>query len=109
MVIRSNISGSLIACGIYYFVWASLLPKWRGYALRQEVLSLDNGAQTHQLVKVPIEEIEVWDASHDALGRLREGHTSAHYVQEKTEAELSNDGDHKTTLHAARETGEDSV
>jgi hypothetical protein len=30
---------------------------------------LDDGAQTHVLVKVPLHELAEWEATHDALGR----------------------------------------
>ncbi|KAL5339612.1 amino acid permease-domain-containing protein [Aspergillus crustosus] len=60
----------LIACAIYYFFWAFLVPKWRGYKLRQEIISLDNGEQSNRLRKVPVSEIAEWDATHDAGGRV---------------------------------------
>lgn len=50
-----------------------VIPHFRGYAVRQEVAILENGAQTHVLVKVPIGEVVQWDASHDALGRRTNG------------------------------------
>ncbi|KAB5523079.1 amino acid permease-domain-containing protein [Coniochaeta sp. 2T2.1] len=59
----------IIACGLYYTVWKYVLPRLGGYRLRQEVLVLDNGAQSHQILKVPIEEVASWDATHDAVGR----------------------------------------
>ncbi|KAB5517455.1 amino acid permease-domain-containing protein [Coniochaeta sp. 2T2.1] len=59
----------IIACGLYYTVWKYVLPRFGGYRLRQEVLVLDNGAQSHQILKVPIEEVAQWDATHDAVGR----------------------------------------
>lgn len=37
--------------------------------VRQEVLVLDDGAQSHQLVKVPVAALPEWDATHDAVGR----------------------------------------
>lgn len=60
---------SLLACGSYYYIWAILLPKWKSYSLRQELITLDDGAQTHQLRKVPNAQIAEWDASHDVAGR----------------------------------------
>jgi hypothetical protein len=41
----------------------------RGYRIRQGVITLDNGAKTHKLFKVPVSELDAWDATHDALGR----------------------------------------
>jgi hypothetical protein len=40
------------------------------------VLVLDNGAQSHQIVKVPIEDLAHWDATHDVVGRLLQGYRS---------------------------------
>jgi hypothetical protein len=48
-----------------------LIPKWRGYQLRQVVIKLDNGAQTHEIKKIPNEELAEFDATHDAAGRLK--------------------------------------
>ncbi|CAI7599486.1 unnamed protein product [Penicillium pancosmium] len=61
--------GILLACGAYYWLWAFLLPKWKGYKLRQELIHLDDGAQSNQLRKVPNEKLAEWDATHDAAGR----------------------------------------
>ncbi|OIW32946.1 high-affinity methionine permease [Coniochaeta ligniaria NRRL 30616] len=61
--------GLLVACGIYYSVWKYVLPRFGGYRLRQEVLVLDNGAQSHQILKIPIEDVAQWDATHDVVGR----------------------------------------
>ena len=63
---------SLLACGIYYYFWAFLIPKWKGYKLRQEQLSLDGGVQSNRLKKVPNDEVAEWDATHDAAGRIIE-------------------------------------
>jgi hypothetical protein len=71
--LNGNTSGanpsSLIGCVLYYYVWITILPKLRGYRIRQETLVLENGAQSHRLIKVPVAEIEHWDATHDAVGR----------------------------------------
>ncbi|OAA63770.1 high-affinity methionine permease [Niveomyces insectorum RCEF 264] len=64
--------GILGLCGIYYWVWAVLLPKWKGYKLRQEVLELGNGAQAHRITRVSQSELAEWDAVHDATGRLKQ-------------------------------------
>ncbi|KAK0730147.1 amino acid permease-domain-containing protein [Lasiosphaeris hirsuta] len=62
----------LVGCGVYYYFWVSLMPKLRGYRIRQVVLDVDDGAaQSHKLVKVPVEELAEWDATHDAVGRTR--------------------------------------
>lgn len=59
---------SLIVCGLYYVGWIYVLPKVRGYRIRQGVITLDSGAKTHKLFKVPLAELATWDATHDALG-----------------------------------------
>ncbi|KAJ4394462.1 hypothetical protein N0V93_003680 [Gnomoniopsis smithogilvyi] len=61
----------LIVCGIYYLVWAKLLPKWKGYTLRQEVVDLGQGAEAHRIAKVPNAQLADWDAEHDAVGHLQ--------------------------------------
>lgn len=75
---------SLVTCGIYYYVWVFLLPKWKGYQLRQEVVGLDDGAQTHRITKVPNDQVDEWDAAHDATGRLHVGTGSESEVREKS-------------------------
>ncbi|RDW73477.1 hypothetical protein BP6252_07384 [Coleophoma cylindrospora] len=63
--------GILIVCGIYYYFWAKWIPKWKGYELRQELLDLGGGAETHKISKVPVDELIAWDATHDAAGKLK--------------------------------------
>ncbi|EGO55774.1 hypothetical protein NEUTE1DRAFT_47799 [Neurospora tetrasperma FGSC 2508] len=67
--------GILIACAIYYYLWISVIPKLRRYRIRQEVLRLEDGAQSHRLVKVPVAKLADWDATHDAVGRPLDGST----------------------------------
>lgn len=62
---------SLIVCALYYYLWAKWIPKWKGYKLRQELVDLGGGAEAHSIAKVPIGELAAWDATHDAVGRLR--------------------------------------
>jgi hypothetical protein len=59
---------SLVICGIYYVLWIYVVPKLRGYRIRQRALILDNGAVSHSLIKVPVAELDEWDATHDAVG-----------------------------------------
>lgn len=66
---KANRAGSLLACGLYYWIWAIRIPKWRGYELRQELVDLGGGAQSHHLRKVPYDQVAEWDATHDASGR----------------------------------------
>lgn len=72
---------SLLACAIYYWVWVYLIPKLKGYKLRQELISLDGGAQSNQLRKIPNAELAEWDATHDAAGRLIETPSSSEEIQ----------------------------
>jgi len=60
---------SLVVCGLYYMGWIYVIPRVRGYRIRQGLITLDNGAKTHKLFKVPVAELTAWDATHDALGR----------------------------------------
>ncbi|KAJ5155493.1 amino acid transporter [Penicillium capsulatum] len=61
--------GMIALCGIYYYIWISVLPKWRGYEHRQTVEEFDDGTVTHKIVKVSAVDIPRWDAEHDAAGR----------------------------------------
>ncbi|CAK7267659.1 hypothetical protein SEPCBS119000_002666 [Sporothrix epigloea] len=64
--------GLVIACALYYWAWVYWVPVLRGYRLRQETVFLENGAQTNNLVKVPIDQLAIWDAEHDKSGRKLE-------------------------------------
>lgn len=64
---------SVALCGIYYWLWIIAIPKWRGYQVRQEIDQLDDSANTHRLVKVPIDQLPEWDRTHDPAGRLFDG------------------------------------
>lgn len=59
---------SIIACFVYYAFWLWILPRFRGYRIRHEKLVLEGGEVTHKLVKVPVDQLEHWDATHDAYG-----------------------------------------
>ncbi|KAF4835519.1 High-affinity methionine permease [Colletotrichum tropicale] len=86
--------GILLACAAYYWFWAFLIPKWKGYKLRQELVSFEDGAQSNQLRKVPYADVAEWDATHDAAGRIINNTTVTEApVQEKavrTSSEGSN-------------------
>lgn len=58
-----------MGCVLYYWVWVWVLPRARGYRIRQEVLAFGAGAQSHRLTKVPVGELEAWDQTHDSVGR----------------------------------------
>lgn len=59
----------LLICVAYYVVWIVWLPNIKGYKVRQELVHLGNGAQTHVLTKVPYADVEEWDRLHDANGQ----------------------------------------
>ncbi|ORY26026.1 amino acid permease-domain-containing protein [Naematelia encephala] len=59
----------IVLCGLYYVLWAKLLPKWGGYQLRQTVITLDDGTVSNFLAKIKNEDLEAWDAKHDLSGR----------------------------------------
>lgn len=61
--------GFIALCGLYYVFWTILLPKWGKYKIRHTVLILEDGSVGHKLVKVPLAEVEAWDAKHDPTGR----------------------------------------
>ncbi|KAH1322819.1 hypothetical protein KXV52_003417 [Aspergillus fumigatus] len=63
--------GIIGLCGVYYYVYIKVLPRLGGYAFRQIVLQMEDGATAHKLVKVPKEQLKAWDAEHDATGRER--------------------------------------
>ncbi|KAI0514855.1 high-affinity methionine permease [Xylaria bambusicola] len=80
--------GIIVGCGIYYICWMQLIPKWKGYRLRPEILNVDDqGANTHRLVKVPVDELEKWDSEHDEAGRLRRTHRVEQPVAETSSVE----------------------
>ncbi|KAI1267924.1 high-affinity methionine permease [Xylariaceae sp. FL1019] len=63
-------------CGLYYIVWMYILPKWGKYELRPETIVVeDNGATTHRLIKVPLNELSAWDNEHDEAGQIRQTHS----------------------------------
>ncbi|UNI18464.1 hypothetical protein JDV02_004732 [Purpureocillium takamizusanense] len=65
--------GVMLLCVVYYILWMYLIPRWRKYEIRTEILEIDNdGANTHRLVKVPVSELEQWDAEHDESGLPRQ-------------------------------------
>ncbi|TDZ46849.1 High-affinity methionine permease [Colletotrichum trifolii] len=81
--------GILVGCGVYYWLWIFVVPKARGYRIRQQLLELADGAQSHELVKVPVAELGDWDAAHDNIGRpLRHVSSGQGSEEEKTRAEV---------------------
>ncbi|KAI1633051.1 amino acid permease-domain-containing protein [Biscogniauxia mediterranea] len=67
----------IITCGLYYIAWMYLLPSWGHYRLRPEIVDVgDEGANTHRLVKVPLEDLAKWDREHDEAGHIRRRHNA---------------------------------
>lgn len=64
-------SNRLLLCGLYYYLWIKVLPRVKGYELRQTVIEYDNKSIVHHLVKVPKADVAHWDEEHDAEGKLR--------------------------------------
>lgn len=51
-----------------YLFWIQVLPKLGGYELRQVVEHLSDGAQNLKTIKVPKDEVDEWDKTHDEFG-----------------------------------------
>lgn len=74
---------------MYYLAWNYVLPRIGKYQVRQEIVVLDDfGTNSHRLVKVPNDEVEIWDASHDPTGRALD-ENAAVTVKVDDEAEKS--------------------
>ncbi|KAF4344215.1 high affinity methionine permease [Fusarium beomiforme] len=44
--------GIMAICGIYYYLWMKVFPRWGNYSIRSQVVSVDdNGANTHRLLR----------------------------------------------------------
>ncbi|KAH7101991.1 amino acid transporter [Auriculariales sp. MPI-PUGE-AT-0066] len=43
--------GILALCGLYYYVWIILLPRWGGYEIVEEVQELEGGEKLRKLVR----------------------------------------------------------
>ncbi|KAK9415133.1 putative high affinity methionine permease protein [Seiridium unicorne] len=76
--------GIVLLCGAYYLLGVQLLPRWQGYRLRQKVLQLSDGAQTHHLIKVPVYQVKEWDRTHDLTGRTIEDQSSQQSTENVT-------------------------
>ncbi|THH20726.1 hypothetical protein EW146_g687 [Bondarzewia mesenterica] len=46
--------GVLAVCGLYYYLWIVLLPRWGGYEIVEEIVELDDGARATHLIKKPV-------------------------------------------------------
>ncbi|KAK0733120.1 amino acid permease-domain-containing protein [Lasiosphaeria miniovina] len=97
----------LVGCGVYYYLWISAIPRLRGYRIRQEVVVFDHGAQSHRLIKVPVDELAHFDATHDAVGRpLAESGSDAGAgddLKEDGSAEVTREGPAVPTVDAEKQ------
>lgn len=58
--------------------WIYIIPKWRGYYIRAEVVREQGGTvASHGLVQVPTQDLLEWDKDHDEAGELRFRETGA--------------------------------
>lgn len=74
--LQTNINISLAACGVYWAFWIHILPYFGHYRIRQEQILLDDEvAKTNRMVRIPITELEMWDATHDVAGKKIESHS----------------------------------
>lgn len=72
--------------------WIYIIPKWRRYCIRAEVVRDECGAvASHRLVQVPVEDIPEWDRDHDEAGELRFRETVA-WVQRAELTESASGG-----------------
>lgn len=79
--------GIVILCALYWVTWIEILPRIGQYRMRYELVHLDNGAETHRLVKVPESELAAWDAVHDASGGRVSSSTVSEQGVEQTKVE----------------------
>lgn len=55
------ISLNLAICGMYYAIWAYILPHVGKYHIRQElIVVVDETTKVHRLVKVALAKLEAW-------------------------------------------------
>lgn len=78
--------GILILCVIYYYIWAKVLPKHFRYHHRTLYYTLENGEKGHTVVKVPYDQVEEWDATHDSNGKKLESDDSKSDIAIKVDA-----------------------
>lgn len=75
-----------------------MLPKWKGYSLRQEIVELGGGAEAHKITKVPNAVVGDWDAEHDVTGRLRRRVGGGSEVSDEKLARGSSEADSKNVV-----------
>jgi amino acid transporter len=76
----------LALCALYYVVWIIVIPRVSGARMRYELVQLGNGAETHRLVKVPVDQLDRWDREHDATGaKAGAGHSDLFEKSEGSE------------------------
>jgi hypothetical protein len=56
--------------------------------MRQTILEFEDGAVSHSLVKVKIDDLEEWDATHDATGKRITSNTTTEELGAEEEYEI---------------------
>lgn len=74
--------GLIFVCGAYYFIWRYTLPKLGNYVHREVIYKLENGELGNTIIKVKLDDLEVWDQEHetDENGISRKIATGIHTV-----------------------------
>ncbi|KAG5978555.1 hypothetical protein E4U55_006061 [Claviceps digitariae] len=84
----------LLVCALYYIAWMHVLPHWLKYRIRAQVIKAeDDSVVSHKLIKVPLVDVDRWDAEHDEAGQLRARPAAAEDQTTSLEFDLSG---HKT-------------
>ncbi|KAK0122744.1 hypothetical protein ONS96_009779 [Cadophora gregata f. sp. sojae] len=80
----------LLLCALYYYFWIKVLPKRRGYAIRQELIVLETGETTHSLINVPLAKLPEWDSVHDVTGKKYATSSGRASVEDSVSVERTN-------------------
>jgi len=64
----------LVLCVVYYVFWKVVCARLFGYKIRNELILLeDELVKAYRLVRVPNNEVEMWEAEHDVRGKKLDG------------------------------------
>lgn len=58
-------------------------------------MNLGGGAETNRISKVPVNELEAWDANHDASGRLRNSAAAVRDIKDDKSASTPSEAESK--------------
>ena len=56
--------------------------------MRQTILEFEDGAVSHSLVKVKVEDLDEWDATHDPAGKLLTSSSASEDFEPEAEYEV---------------------